>query len=89
MKLAQYECIQHGYTTFDDADSWIEEHEGYVRITEPVEVEFTPCDRVTVTEQQVAALDSMIEAIRAAAGVKVNEIKDRKAKLLALTHEPQ
>ena len=39
-----------------DADGWMEEHEGYVRLTEPVEVEFTPCDRVTITEQQVKVL---------------------------------
>jgi flagellar basal body-associated protein FliL len=62
--------------------------EGYVRISEPVKVDFAATDDDTVVRNAVASLDEQERKLRAELGEKLAQLQDRRNQLLALTHSP-
>ena len=63
------------------------DNDDYVRISEPVTVTYKPLDRDEVLKARVKALDNEIKAVRAEAENKINDLKDQKQRLMAITCE--
>ena len=63
--------------------------EGYVRITEPVEVTFRGVDNNSIVRNAVASLDEEERKLRSELHKKLTAIQDRKNQLLALTHQTE
>jgi peptidoglycan hydrolase CwlO-like protein len=59
----------------------------YTRLSEFVEVEFTELPKETVLSNQVSALDAQIADIQTKAIKDIDRLNQKKAELLALTHE--
>jgi hypothetical protein len=76
------------HTAIFEVEGWIEEHKEYVRVTEPVEVTFTPLPDEVVLEGRVKAIDNEITKTRAELTQRINDLTDQKNRLLAITHEP-
>ena len=60
-----------------------------IRISEWVEIDFPPLAPEQVIPAQLAALDREAEAVRQESAARLLKIAERKASLLALTHEGQ
>lgn len=60
---------------------------GYVRISEPVEVRFTAISDDAVVQNAVAALNEEERKAIAELNAKVAAIRERKQQLLSLTHD--
>ena len=58
-----------------------------IRISEWVEIDFPPLAPEQVIPAQLAALDREAEAVRQESAARLRKIAERKASLLALTHE--
>lgn len=58
MKVAQYKSVEFGFVSIDEVEPYMEEHQGYVRVSEPVEVDFTPLPAGDVVPKQVKALEA-------------------------------
>ena len=69
----------------DEGDAWT--IDGYIRITEWVDVEFPELATEVIVPAQGAALDRKAEEVKAEFTAKLREIADARASLLALTHE--
>ena len=69
----------------DEGDAWT--IDGYMRITEWVDVEFPALAPEAIVPAQIAALDRQAEEVKAEFTAKLREIADARASLLALTHE--
>ena len=81
MKLAVY---KHEYSDGSPCGEWAETCNGYVRLTEFVEVDFPPLADATVIARQVEMIDRQISKVRVAAADEVARLEQRKAELLAL-----
>jgi len=68
-------------------DCWIEADADYVRATEPLTVTFTALPDETVLAGRVASIDAQIETTRAELTRKIEDLKDQKQRLMAITHE--
>ena len=68
-----------------EGDNWT--LDGYTRISEWVDVELTALAPEVIVPAQLAALDREAEAVRKEFTEKLHEIAERRASLLALTHE--
>lgn len=80
MKIAQYKNLEYDFLAVCGED--MPDH--YVRVSEFVEVEFTPLDKRETVKAEVAFIDNQIGQVNAAAQVKLNELNQRKSELLAL-----
>ena len=78
---------KYGNVMVEKAGGWAEEHEDYVRATEPVEITFTPLPDEDILKGRVEALDREIEKVRAESTAKITDLKDQKQRLLAITYE--
>jgi len=87
--VAMYKNVKHECVSVNEVLNWIETGPDYVRISEPVDVEFTERDRVAVVEQQVAALEAAAADIEAKAFDAVANIKARIMELRSIGHEVQ
>lgn len=63
--------------------------ESYVRVSEYIDVTFSPRDRGEIVSQQVAIIDETIVAVTQDFAQKLDALKTRKQELMALTHEVQ
>jgi len=70
-----------------DNPRWIEKHNNYIRLTEPVEVEFTNRPPEETVSQEVAALKQASEDLRAKYLDAKARIDDKISKLMAITHK--
>lgn len=88
MKLALYKWVNApaGWSSPVVLDAE-REHEEYVRVSEIIDVDFPPRDEGEAVQDEVVQLDRAIEEIKKEALIKVEAIQQRKAELLALTHE--
>ena len=59
----------------------------YTRISEIMEIDFEMLSEGELINAQVASIDGMIEKITSESLRKVEELKMKRAELLALTHE--
>lgn len=63
--------------------------EGYVRISEPVEVSFTAVDNDSMVRNAVASIDEEERKLRSELNRKLAQLQDRRNQLLALTYQPE
>lgn len=70
-----YECVLQMDSNFDDMD-------GFVRLTEPLEIEFTYLSQDN--KKQIAFIDKKIEEIQIDTEAKLKALKEKRSKLLAL-----
>jgi len=88
VQVAIYTLPGRDQSTWDvhSADVY-ENAQGYVRRSEIVEVELPDLPRESTTPQELAILDGMERKARADLQMKLNEIKDQRAKVLAITDQ--
>ena len=86
MKIALGTLFDSNEAVFEWRD-WMDEDSDYVRLSEVIEVEFTMLPKEEVVPKQVEKIDEYIAEVRAEMGAKVAKLEERKAKLLAITHE--
>lgn len=79
--------MKYGTLMVTEHDDFRETDPEYVRMTEPVEVTFTPLPDETIVAGRVSALDAEIQKVRAETEVKINRLIDEKQRLLAITHQ--
>lgn len=90
MKVAKYRSIgRYPYETVWHWDESVGEpnHEGYVRLSEWVEVEFPPLRDKQVVEDEIVKLNAKAAEIRANLGLQIAAIEARKAELLCITDQ--
>ena len=83
--IAKYDLFNS--TLIREVDDYFEKDPDYVRLTEPVEVEFIGLPDEVVVPAKVARFDAEILAARNQAAEKIAGLEERKSKLLAITHE--
>jgi len=71
----------------DDEDMSFFENQGYVQITEFVEIDFPDLAKDAIVNNQIVVLDKEINRVMAETEVKVNKLKARKQELLAISHD--
>ena len=59
----------------------------YILLAEPQSVKFEMLDHDTVLAARVGQLDNEIQKVRAEAEERVNDLKDQKQRLMAITYE--
>jgi len=64
-------------------------YKGYVRISEPVDIAFTPLADDSIIQGAVAALNAAEREAINELNAKIAAIREKKAQLLALTHQPE
>lgn len=84
MKIALYKSVQYGNVSADIVNTWMESNGQYIRISEPVDVQFPPRENREVIELQVAALTKSAAEIEAKAYDAVQNIKARIRELQCL-----
>ena len=87
MKLALYKSIQYRSVCIHEVDEYMEymeESDDYIRVSEIIEVEFTELSASTINKQEIVAVDKAINKFMAEAELKLGELKQRKAELLAI-----
>jgi hypothetical protein len=101
-KIALYLSIEHGwYSVWEVRYTERDEHyrklevpreeprANYVRVSEPVDIEFRPINSDQVVANAVEALNEAERALLREMNSKIAEIRNRKAQLRCLTHEPE
>jgi hypothetical protein len=87
MKIAIYREVKHRFENVHECAPWMEEPGSrYVRLSEPVEVEFTPRQDTDVLKEAVESLKTEIQRVRAEAQKEVENLEEEIQKLLAITH---
>ena len=91
MKIAKFKEIKHEYESIWEQPMWRPESErdsyqpeGYVRITEWVEVELPPLKGDDVIQVQLEAIDKLEQTTRIKFQEELDRIKELRAQLLAL-----
>lgn len=87
MKIALYKDLQYDFTGLCEVSDWQEKKTDKVRLTEPVEVEFTYLPPAAIVPQEVAALEAAKEEASNKYHRVVATIDEKISKLLAITHE--
>jgi hypothetical protein len=85
MKIALYKSMNYGSIIVSEYRGEEKPWSTYVRISEPVEVEFPPL--VASTDSQIKALEEEREAIVTANKARLADIDSRKAVLEAAMHK--
>ena len=80
---------KYNYITVSEISTWIEENEDYVRLSEPINVEFTALPDEVVLGLRVKSIDKQIEKVRAEYTVLIEDLTDQKNRLLAITYQPE
>ena len=78
---------KYGGASTNDVCDWIEEDADYIRASEPLEITFTALPDEVVLEGRVKSIDAEIQKVRAEFTVRIDDLKDQKNRLLAITHE--
>lgn len=73
---------------YGDADDKVY-HAGEARISEPLQVKFQPLSSEQAIQNAVASLDAQETKVRLECEEKILAIREQKASLLALTHQPE
>ena len=80
-------ALKYGTLVISEVDDYSEMNADKVRLTERLEVTFTPLEDEEVLAAQVQFIDNEIEKTRAELTRKIEDLKDQKQRLLAITHE--
>ena len=78
---------KYGRITTNETSDWIENCEEYVRVSSPQTVTFVQLPDEDILVLRLHALDKEIEKVRAESTRKIDDLKDQKQRLLAITHE--
>ena len=62
-------------------------NEGYVEISEFIEVDFPELEQHQIVKNEIAVIDKKITSIMAESELSINKLKDRKQELLALSYD--
>lgn len=83
MKIARFKNMEMDYFSICD---WTEEMtpDSFIRVSEYVDVEFVEYSDQELVDKQIAVIDKQIQTVQAATSVKLDELEQRKAELLAL-----
>lgn len=85
MRIAIYKLFSSEHIA--EVTEWRETDKDYVRLSEPVDVEFTRLPPEVTVPAELAQLDAAETELRNKFNQRLAELLDRRAKLLALTHE--
>ena len=83
MKIALFKSIEFDYETVGEPN--LDGSASFARISEYIEVEFTPLSDVIGI--QVAVIDKKIAAVTEEFSRTIDVLKDKKSKLLAITQD--
>lgn len=92
MKLAQFKTSAGGnHVMFCDdyMGPLMVNLQGYVQLTEFVEIEFPPLPVETVVQGQLKQIDAAEQELGEKFQQKLNELAEARSKLLSLTHDTQ
>ncbi len=78
---------KNGYLAVQHISGWMDNDDDYVRVSEPLEVTFTALSDDVVLASRVDAIDKEIEITRAQFTKTLDDLKDQRQKLLAITHD--
>ena len=87
-KYAIYYNSKHDFETIDKINNALEECEDYIRLTEPMEINFTYLNQVDINNEKIKRIDKEIKKVYIAAETQVKNLEDIKQKLLALPQNP-
>lgn len=82
MKIARYKVLSCNIVTTHEVSDYIERSDDHVRLTEIVDVEFTPLSDPELIKDQVDSTDKAIERAEA----KMADLKRHKETLLAISN---
>lgn len=77
------------YQRLPDGQEREEPRDGFTRVSDIIEMAFTPLSSEDVIQQAVASLDEEERKTMAELNQKLAEIRGRKSQLLALTYNPE
>ena len=66
---------------------WADGHESYTRITENLEVDFTPLPRDIIVKGELKKIDAAEDKLRGAFSAALAELENRRQNLLALPNK--
>ena len=92
MKIAKFQRIGHQdwFAVWEQrADGTDPMIDSYVRVSEYLDIDFPPRPGEEIVPAQMAALDNAEAELRMKFTEKLNEIAEQRAKLKALTHQPE
>ncbi len=75
------------YTPFPDGQTREKPYERYVRVSEPIELRFSPLANDSIIQKAVESLDEMERKAIADLNEKIAKIRGQKAQLLALAYQ--
>ncbi|MEE9193109.1 MAG: hypothetical protein V3U21_01105 [Thermodesulfobacteriota bacterium] len=85
MKVAIFKSIEYGHESAND--DGLEDVEGYLRITEYIDVEFVPIDRSEIVTKEISILKEVKKKIQAETELKLVEVDRKIGDLLALPED--
>ena len=80
---------KYGSTTVWTVSNYMEEHENYIRVSDPLHVEFTALPDDAILRGRVKSIDKEIEKTRAELTRRIEDLTDQKNRLLAITHQEE
>ena len=85
MKIAIFKNAEHGFDSCQDES--FEDLDGYIRVTEYVEVKFVPLEHSVVAAKEVAILREVKKSLQVQTELKLGDIDRKIGELLALPQE--
>ena len=89
MKIANYKETVYDFEQIMEVSKYFEESDTYVRLTEPLEIEFIELPMIEIVPPQIDAINRKMEDERVQHTVKMQAFEDEKQKLLAIPHLPE
>ena len=84
----RYSDVDEHYERLPNGEVREQSVNGWVRISAPIEVNFTSVDNDTIIRNAVLSLDQEERKVREELNRKITEIQERKQQLLALAYQP-
>jgi len=85
MRIAEFKRIGESYTyNMVGSEEEYGDNDGYIRISEWAEVELVRLPYGEAEKAEINVIDKQIQVVQAAAETKINQLKERKAELLAI-----
>lgn len=85
----RYVPYDERYTPLPDGQHRETVMDGYVRVSEPVEVDFSAIGNDQIIAKAVESLTETERKIQVEAETKLAKVREQKRQLLALTHQPE
>ncbi len=85
MKIAQYQISDDYFAVTDVTENEANIPNDWVRVSEFVEVEFTPRQQNEITAEKVQQLDKVLTELM----TQIESVRAKKSELLALSYEPE